>query len=249
MKKEPRQEKSKSERNLFIGFIILLVLIFSPIPYIIQESSLAWSPSLFQRKWNLFYPVKPVEVETFPTNSLFETGEEMLESEPTPTIVPIPTYEPFEEWNTYTNGKFNYTIKYPKSADLDYKNKYSITGRETGIYLRGEEFLVGGSVTIRILANPINLSLAQIGSVTYSAGCNEVIQDLGWQEIQFLNQTVFINSSPPPLCGDSTLHNIYLINHKGKIFALEVSFADRDVNTTYFQDLANKILSTFRFLD
>ena len=219
MKKEPRQEKSKSERNLFIGFIILLVLIFSPIPYIIQESSLAWSPSLFQRTWNLFYPVKPVEVETFPTNSLFETGEEMLESEPTPTIVPIPTYEPFEEWNTYTNGKFNYTIKYPKSADLDYKNKYSITGQETGIYLTGDELYEGGSVSINILDNPNQLSLAQIGNETYGTRCGEGTYDLEWVESSLNNLIVLTNTNDAPFCGDDLLKKIYLLTHKEKIFS------------------------------
>lgn len=248
MKKKPKVEKSKSERNLFIGFAILLVLIFSPIPYFIQEGSLEWSPSLFQRTLNLIYPVKPLVIETFPITSQTEPEEEVFETEPTPTTIPIPTYEPFEQWNTYTNGEFNYAIKFPRSAELDYKNSYSILGQKTGIYLRGEEFLEGGSVTIRILENPNNLQHNQIGNETYGIYCSEGIQDLAWKEIQFLNQTVLINSNPLPPCGDSTLRNIYLLNRQGNIFALEISFADT-YNSTYFQDLTNKILSTFRFLD
>lgn len=261
MQKKPKLEKSKSERNLFIGFIILLVLIFSPIPYFnplmlcipciespcppcSQKWRLVWSPSLFQRTWNFLYPVKPVNVDTGPIEFYPEPEAEI----PEPSPVPVPTYEPFEQWNTYTNGEFNYAIKYPKSADLDYKNSYSIPGQKTGIYLLGNEFLVGGSVAIRILENPNNLQHNQIGNETYGIGCSEGIQDLAWKETQFLNQTVLINSNPPPLCGDSSLRNIYLLNHQGKIFAIEISYMDT-VDNTYFQDLTNKILSTFRFLD
>lgn len=143
----------------------------------------------------------------------------------------------------YKSTKYNYSINYPENAQRITRNDEDIK-----IFIGSDEFSIGITVAIEILANPKKIPLAQLGNEKYGSGCGEITEDLSWKEKIFNGFNSITNTVPPSLCGDSGIKTIYLLDHQDKIFSISMEYIDQ-TNSTHFKDLGDEILSTFTFLD
>lgn len=139
-------------------------------------------------------------------------------------------------WKTYTNNKYNYSIFYPKDAQV-------IPEGDFKIFIKGKNYPYGTYVTVDILDNPKGLILSQLGSEEYATDAPSPY-DLPWQKTKFLGMDVLTTKYRPP--GDSGKMTIYLFEKEGIIYSLWKAPVD-EPNSTYFNDLADSIISTFKF--
>lgn len=242
----------RREFKIFLFTFLLFLVLITPIPKLricnlLEECppwrSFIWSPSLIQRTWNFLYPIKPVNVDSGPIEFYSEPEEEI----PEPSPAPVPTYEPFEQWNTYASTKYKFLIKYPKSAEggPDAENWAYYEG--WGIFLRGKDSY-GSYISIEVLKNPEQLTLPQLGNSLYSRGCAGMreIRDLGWVNVKFLGyDMLYVNK--PHECLSDYQEAIYLTQYNNSFFSLHINYFD-EPDSTYFKDLSNQILRTFEFI-
>lgn len=144
-----------------------------------------------------------------------------------------------DNWKIF-KSKFNYTISYPEnsiSSEENYDFQQCLWGN----------FPTGGCVVVEILNNPNNLPLDELGNRRYATDAPEPY-DLKWKDTTLNGEKAITTRYTPP--GDSGPMVIYLINKKGTIFSILTSHVDQEQDESkFFEEITNKILSTFKYID
>lgn len=219
-------------RKLFIGIILLMMVLFAPIPGIIlgdvlcypckmgqvcprcpQKGDLVWNPSLAQQLYHLLFN-KP----------------KLITREDLP--IPTPTVNPTADWKTYTNSSYGFLFKYPASAmspnsafvkeqDNKQAGQFIVDATTPGLDFILEVQLLGP-----------NDSKGYLGSVS-----EETIKttSLSWD---LLKNQGYCDAGT---CSEPFLVYLHIKNNYRYAFIFN--------NTTTKTQLQTSILSTFQFID
>lgn len=172
-------------------------------------------------------------------SSLEEQISTMRQLEATPSSVANQT----ENWTTYTSSQYYYSIRYPREGteilDVSPSNDFHVAvvkGTEDGF-----PFPQRADVAVKILQNPDNLPLPELGNQTFATDAPEPY-DLGWKPTTFAGKPAFRTTWQAP--GDAGTLHIHILSHKNNIYAIWYSSIDKN-----YDGLARQILSTFQFSD
>jgi photosystem II reaction center protein PsbP len=168
---------------------------------------------------------------------------ETISPSPTTIISPsiIPTIDPMENWQTYSNNEDCFSFKYPKEltfemqADLAHLSIWGPTQKkDTGFY-DGLSLTFSPSLTINV-----PLSDYVDGKIDESKQFGEIIKAKIEITINGINGYTFTTQ------GMGKFENIYL-QAKDKSCTVEITNASVDPTNQGYQEMVNDILSTFEF--
>lgn len=176
-------------------------------------------------------------------------GIPRLVAKPTPTPVPTqiptptPTVDPTSDWKTYTNTKYNYSIKYPVEwfiydkgtywpSEKIYKNKQEIVFVSPQ---QREDLTPGGFSLMNSL-----LIRGDLGAFIES-DIDKNIYKTEQTTLGVLPVTKVVSIAQPAMGGLETHYNF---SYKGKNY--EIAFPNDDLSGTH-NPVFDQILSTFRF--
>ena len=111
-----KAKRKKSKLFLFISFIVALLLFISAGIIMIKSSKKRDTPTSNSTDTDT---ITTSSSSSSTTTSMSLTTTTMSNSTCSTTTTSIPAPGPYDNWNTYTNSRYNYTLRYPDGWIID----------------------------------------------------------------------------------------------------------------------------------
>lgn len=170
---------------------------------------------------------------------------------PTPSPTPTITTDPTANWKTYTNTKYNFSIKYPSSWNTqtiirtnEESGSANVTGTDNNIEISNDSGMVVPSIHINILDQSLEKEIANYQYILKNSptgGFSNIKQYSG--NFMGMDATVFEMTQKLSSNLTTTINTYYFKLPTG----YGISVTKTDQNSNLNQKELDQILSTFQF--